>query len=279
MAYHLFQLSILWFSFVFLTLSPLLRNVSAATTSRVYPLGRSLHVRTNIDRHSCDGLDRQELVDELRRISIFADDAITAISPLNDGLNPEFDRLNQHDFERIFRLRASRHNRMRIFQAYQLIRDETYRPLNGRGWQGTGRSQITLECQPFEWRDHDDPCTPLNHGDPFFAISSGRPLNHLMLCPSFFAIDRHFPRNEVEQTRIMVLTEMLFEHFGNILAPGINVLTSRKAYQLARFATEARLRQEEWRWANPYIEPPSISENDRIMYSGSPDLDADDDAA
>lgn len=155
-------------------LFPLSGAFAAVSTS-----AQSLERRTSIDRDTCSDDARVALANELRRISVWADEAITAVSPTAEGFNPELDAQNRRDFERIFRRRFTGHNRRGVWRAYQAIRDETYRSLWDHRWQDDGNSRITLDCEEFD--DYESPCDPFGYGRGDYARSTYRDPNHLLL--------------------------------------------------------------------------------------------------
>ncbi|KAL9620510.1 MAG: hypothetical protein Q9160_004979 [Pyrenula sp. 1 TL-2023] len=132
---------------------------------------------------------------------------------------------------------------MQVYIAYQNIRDETFRARGDHEWEGTGRSQITLECEEFEGYDSD--CDPFNYGYDDFARSSYRRENHLLLCPPFFQLNRHLPRNEVDDSKVTVLLDEMIQHFNFLAGPLWHVRdTYAAARQLTRFAVAIALRRE-----------------------------------
>lgn len=145
---------------------------------------QALQQRTNFDPDSCTQADtHHELIDALRRISSWADMAISAISPLNDGAYPERTRRNGEVFSRVFRREANVANRMEVYRTYQILRDETFRPLRDVAPVGEGLSRITLECEM--WFDYDSPCDPFDLGNDDYARTTGRQNNHVLLVFSF----------------------------------------------------------------------------------------------
>lgn len=136
-----------------------------------------LKPRTSIHPWSCDGA-RNELIDYLRRVSDWADNAILAVSFFSQDLAPAVSRQNRRDFRRIFRLQPTPQNRMWAHLAYQAIRDETSTPLRDRQWQDTGHSRLTLECEVHRVDDGD--CNPFGYGREDYARSTGEHY-HLLL--------------------------------------------------------------------------------------------------
>lgn len=155
--------------------------LTSALALATTPTSRSKfhHRRTIIDEDSCEDSDRDALLEYLRRISNWADDAITAVSPFSDDLVPEVNDANRHDFERIFRRSATRRHRLDVLLAYQIIRDETYRPLRDQAWFGAGFSRIILACEEFD--GYGSECDDFGQRERGYATTSFQPPNHLLL--------------------------------------------------------------------------------------------------
>ncbi|KAL9618161.1 MAG: hypothetical protein Q9160_007111 [Pyrenula sp. 1 TL-2023] len=273
----------------FLVSSLIISSGSFAAVS--LPSNRALQQRTNIDDNTCDDFDRSELIDALRRISAWADDAITAITSLEDALNPARVRRNRWDFERIFRRPANVMNRREVYRAYLIIRDETYRSLRDTRYQDSGLNRITLECQTVDgW---DNPCDPFEDGRAFdYAISGGRAEHHLLLvavllsslhkamlieffiqCPPYFRLDRHLPRNEIEDSRVTVLMSEMLAQYPDFFLPHVhNTAWTFESYVLTRFAASMYIRRrDETRIDFPGFE----DEEDRLWQEDEENADND----
>lgn len=150
-----------------------------------------LHRRTLIDEDTCSEEYRDTLLDILRRVSAFADDAIAAVSPWDQGNTLERRVSYIETFERAFHRRHTRQFRSFVFRVYRSIRAETYRHLQDTRWEGMQGSQITLGCQIHS--EYDSQCESWVTGDEFLATSIWRGDSELLLvgtfsCSCFFCL-------------------------------------------------------------------------------------------